>query len=80
MKDVQAKAEVFIPERRASNTSKTLIFFTSVRYYRPPVRIRIQPTVMNADPDPQHSKKDDKKREGKRHKIHTTLKRPPSRQ
>ncbi len=46
IKDVQATEEVIIPQKRTSSTS-TLYFWPSW------IWIRIQPTKMNANPDPQ---------------------------
>jgi hypothetical protein len=59
IKDIQATGEVFIPQKRTSGTSK--LKFSSLLWviFGPlgfgcvfPMRIRIQPTKMNKDPDP----------------------------
>ncbi len=59
IKDVQATGEVFIPQKTTSSTSKlkfssllwVILATGSGSVFQ--MRIRIQPTKMNADPDPQ---------------------------
>jgi hypothetical protein len=60
MKDVQATGEAFSPQKRTSSTSKPIFFlflWVIFALLDPdpeafPMRIRIQPTKIN--PDPQH--------------------------